>query len=727
MNVDSHAEELASSIGADKQEVKNDLEALLEYEVPIEEAKKSIRRKHEDNNRNSKPTQKSNTMRSIPRYKEFKKKSISTANGRQLNVGDDLGDGKEGMVYTIIGEPDLAVKIFKKKKIKNSNLEKKIKVMIQNQPPGADPNSSKDLIFAWPRDVVYYNDQFVGYLMPRVDTENRSNIRTYIRRELSESEPLDKRLKLAFNFATAVHIVHKFGFAIGDFNYENIFINESEDKVTLIDCDSYSVVNSRGNEFHGKTMYEETIPPESRATDSMERAQMADSFNLAVWLFRILNPTQSAYANPFQAKGNLAKSGKLLEMMSENPFPFWNPKPGLIEPVTGESTYNQLPIGIRVLFESSFLGGKYHPYKRPSPGVWRDVIYNCLQENRSGKIELHKGTRYKPDSKELSATFMPAGPAANFSRMDPSDFDQVQTKDGHTKIVGIITSVDQLTEFDRDISNKNDDREETGFVTNVIVKNPNARRKLTFWDKQAVSAARSLQPGLVISASGSFKSDDFSDDFNKELHVHDFSYTPKYDPHSSIEDLSIGDNSVHVRGKILGKKPISSTSSNKVMNLVIADDTGHIPVTLWGEMAKRFKFIPAGLTLEIMSGYVSGKGGKREISVGEDDIPPVVSDINVNHSDSCTPIQSVKEDQTVDVSGEIIEVYDLKTYDNSNICQGLRIKDDSGTTIINIYGEPLATYDYSEGATILVTNAKSYSSNGYVNLKTNYKSVVSVY
>ena len=665
-------------------------------------------------------------MRSIPKYKEFENKSISTANGRQLNVGGYLGDGKEGMVYIIKGEPDLAVKIFKKNKIENSNLEKKIKGMIQNQPQGADPNSGKDLIFAWPQDVVYYNDQFVGYLMPRVDTENRANIRTFIRREFSESEPLDKRLKLAFNFASAVHIVHKSGFAIGDFNYENIFVNENEDKVTLIDCDSYSVVDSHGNEFHGKTMYEETIPPESRATDSMERAQMADSFNLAVWLFRILNPTQSAYANPFQAKGNLAESGKLLEMMSENPFPFWNPKSGLIEPVTGESTYKQLPLGIRVLFESSFLGGKYHPYKRPSPGVWRDIIYNCLKENKSGKIELQKGTRYKPDSKGLSATFMPAGPAANFSRMDSSDFGQIETKDEHTNIVGIITSVDQLTEFDRGLSNKDDDRQETGFVTNVIVKNPKAHRKLTFWDKQAVSAARSLQPGLVIFASGYLRSDDFTDDFNNELHVRDFTYAPKFDSHSSIENLSIGDNSVHVRGKILGRRPISSTSHEKVMNLVIADDTGHIPVVLWGDMAKRFKFIPAGLTLEIMDGYVPKKGGKR-ICVSEDAIPPVVSDISVDYSVSCTPIQSVSEDQTVDVSGEITDVYDLKRYDNGNICQGLKIKDESGATIINIYGEPLATYDYSEGDTILVTNAKSYSSNGYVSLKTNYKSVVSVH
>ncbi|WP_224269190.1 Single-stranded DNA binding protein [Haloprofundus salinisoli] len=46
MQVDDHAEELASALGVDKEEVTRDLENLLQYSVPIEEAKQSVRRKH---------------------------------------------------------------------------------------------------------------------------------------------------------------------------------------------------------------------------------------------------------------------------------------------------------------------------------------------------------------------------------------------------------------------------------------------------------------------------------------------------------------------------------------------------------------------------------------------------------------------------------------------------------------------------------------------------------
>ncbi|ESP88988.1 Single-stranded DNA binding protein [Candidatus Halobonum tyrrellensis] len=46
MDIDQHAEELASALGQDKEEVRQDLENLLEYSVPIDEAKQSVRRKY---------------------------------------------------------------------------------------------------------------------------------------------------------------------------------------------------------------------------------------------------------------------------------------------------------------------------------------------------------------------------------------------------------------------------------------------------------------------------------------------------------------------------------------------------------------------------------------------------------------------------------------------------------------------------------------------------------
>ncbi|WP_324757437.1 Single-stranded DNA binding protein [Haloarcula montana] len=48
MSLEAHAEELASDLGVDKEEVKSDLENLVNYSVPIDEAKQSLRRKYGD-------------------------------------------------------------------------------------------------------------------------------------------------------------------------------------------------------------------------------------------------------------------------------------------------------------------------------------------------------------------------------------------------------------------------------------------------------------------------------------------------------------------------------------------------------------------------------------------------------------------------------------------------------------------------------------------------------
>ncbi len=46
MELEDHAEELASDLGVDKEEVLEDLERLVQYSVPVDEAKGSLRRKY---------------------------------------------------------------------------------------------------------------------------------------------------------------------------------------------------------------------------------------------------------------------------------------------------------------------------------------------------------------------------------------------------------------------------------------------------------------------------------------------------------------------------------------------------------------------------------------------------------------------------------------------------------------------------------------------------------
>ena len=56
MDIDQHAEELASDLGVDKEEVHADLENLVSYSVPIDEAKQSLRRKYGDGGDGGEPS-----------------------------------------------------------------------------------------------------------------------------------------------------------------------------------------------------------------------------------------------------------------------------------------------------------------------------------------------------------------------------------------------------------------------------------------------------------------------------------------------------------------------------------------------------------------------------------------------------------------------------------------------------------------------------------------------
>ena len=56
MTLDDHAEDLASDLGVDKEEVKADLQNLVEYSVPVEEAKASLRRKYGESTSGGEPT-----------------------------------------------------------------------------------------------------------------------------------------------------------------------------------------------------------------------------------------------------------------------------------------------------------------------------------------------------------------------------------------------------------------------------------------------------------------------------------------------------------------------------------------------------------------------------------------------------------------------------------------------------------------------------------------------
>lgn len=99
MTLDDHAEELASALGVDKEEVKADLQNLVEYSVPMEEAKSSLRRKYGDDTGGGAPASKAIA-------------DVSTGDGSVTVPGRVLTVGKRSIRYQgdelVIFEGELA-------------------------------------------------------------------------------------------------------------------------------------------------------------------------------------------------------------------------------------------------------------------------------------------------------------------------------------------------------------------------------------------------------------------------------------------------------------------------------------------------------------------------------------------------------------------------------------------------------------------------------------------
>ncbi|WP_439026607.1 Single-stranded DNA binding protein [Haloarchaeobius sp. DT45] len=110
MSLDDRAEELASDLGVDKEEVKSDLENLVSYSVPMDEAVQSLRRKYGDDSGggSSAPSEKTigdvtpedSSVSVTGRVLTVGKRSIQTQGEQQVIFEGELADETGKISYT---------------------------------------------------------------------------------------------------------------------------------------------------------------------------------------------------------------------------------------------------------------------------------------------------------------------------------------------------------------------------------------------------------------------------------------------------------------------------------------------------------------------------------------------------------------------------------------------------------------------------------------------------
>jgi len=297
-----------------------------------------------------------------------------------------IGKGGEGSIYKIDGMPNFVLKVFADSK-RTQERERKLLAMI------ASTVSNKIMKHVtWPKDVVYKNGRFTGYVMPKISNNKNLNI-MYVPSKYNNKDKFIKKIKIAMNLCAAINSVHNAGQVCGDFNPNNITVNPYNGMVTLVDTDSYHITERNVNrnrvyrcevgmpeylapEIHKKLKNNQTLSAAPLPTFTKQ----TDLFALAVHIFALLMNGCHPFASAIDANAiNLSKNSKSvaapqpMENIRNGFFPFYMNGRGFTIPKYAPD-FNQLPEEIRKLFIRAFVDGHKNPQIRPDTLEWYKAL-----------------------------------------------------------------------------------------------------------------------------------------------------------------------------------------------------------------------------------------------------------------------------------------------------------------------------------------------------------------
>jgi DNA-binding helix-hairpin-helix protein with protein kinase domain len=295
------------------------------------------------------------------RAADFEGEAVEVAADREI-IGPKIGSGAEGSVYRIEGSPEQALKIFNHQ-IRETKAPK-VRAMI-------DGNPGLETIL-WPeRPVKTTGDgEFLGYSMAYKSEKTSKGALQYAMTDLAwDSSQRHERHAIASRLAEMVEAIHEEGHAIGDFNHDNILIDD-DGEVFLIDCDGYHITD-KNRSYADVTYYPRYSPPEGRGGDDIDSVRKADRFCLGVHVFQLLMEG----FHPYQAQGPNAVGGNYEDFINSNKFPYVYPGYEPVEQAPGADAYTrEIPEYLQTRFKQCFTeAGKNiigHQIIRPEPSEW---------------------------------------------------------------------------------------------------------------------------------------------------------------------------------------------------------------------------------------------------------------------------------------------------------------------------------------------------------------------
>jgi DNA-binding helix-hairpin-helix protein with protein kinase domain len=297
------------------------------------------------------------------------------SNNAEYALGKRQGGGGEGDVFALEGNPHFVAKIFKEGHRQHGK-ELKLLAMLDNPVPSGSP-------VAWPVDILYENNSFVGYVMPNV-TKNKA-LNLIYDQDGGLGFNLYHRITVAGNLCLALNAVHTANHVCGDMNPENILVS-NECVVTLIDTDSYQIHKGKQT-YRCKVAFPNCVAPElgkrlgnGADFDSLDLptfTKETDLYGLALHIFALLMNGCHAFATaltPLALSGPSIPNPRIPENTNSGNSAFFVPSQNYTIPKYAPAL-QALPEEIQELFKRAFVNGYADPSQRPACSEWYNALH----------------------------------------------------------------------------------------------------------------------------------------------------------------------------------------------------------------------------------------------------------------------------------------------------------------------------------------------------------------
>lgn len=318
----------------------------------------------------------------------------------ELAVGDRLGSGAVANVFAVTAPPRLAESAAKIYLDPRTIDVEKIGALVEKVPAklwAVLASGNPYAQYAWPQQIVYGKSalgrglQPAGLLMPKVDTLETVALDAYFDPASGRMMGLDghrlalpRKVAIAINLCKLLGELHSRQVYCIDFKPQNILANRNSGIVTLVDCDSYSVVSGNGNYYPATHPAKGHAAPEVLKNKgvSADLAEAQDCFALALGLFQLFNYGLSPFSGTVN-KGWLEPAdddGRV----AAGYFPYGpHPNPA-ISPLP-RSVHDCWPVSLREMFDRAFREGK----ERPTAREWEEVLRGLREKARYVTCKEH--------------------------------------------------------------------------------------------------------------------------------------------------------------------------------------------------------------------------------------------------------------------------------------------------------------------------------------------------